>query len=251
MNRILDIGYSLFVPEKADGCFEIKKVLGIGASSVTYLAEHNKTEHVLKECNPLGLHMHRNDAGELIADSELNEKKFKEYLDRFHNGADKQLAFRLTDDLKNTVSNVQGIYHANGTVYIDMTFFNGSTYDQIEEKNLYDLLRRMKALAQHIGHYHNRGYLHLDIKPQNIYAIPETPEMVMMFDFDSVVPQTDIKKMVQLSYTDSWAAPEQTMDKYREAICPATDLFAIGEIIFCRIMGRHSTFDERFDFSTY
>ena len=251
MNRILDVGYCLSVPEKNDGCFIIKKVLGKGASSVTYLAECNQTEHVLKECNPLGLHMHRENDGTLVPDTELNKVKFEEYLSRFVDGASKQLAFRLTDDLKNTTSNIQAIYHANGTVYIDMTYFNGDTYDNIAEESLYDLLRRMKALAQVIGHYHDMGYLHLDIKPQNIYAIPETPEMVMMFDFDSVVPVADVEKMITLSYTDMWAAPEQKMAKHRHSICKATDLFAIGEIIFYRVMGRHSTTDERFDFSRY
>jgi len=250
MNRILDIGYPLLLGNN-DEPFIIKDVLGKGASSVTYLAECNQTEHVLKECNPLGLHMHRNDNGALVPDTKLNEDKFKESLARFESGIEQQLAFRLTDDLKNTTSNVQAIYRANGTVYIDMTFFNGKTYDQVEHESLYDLLRRMKALAQVIGHYHHMGYLHLDVKPQNIYAIPETPEMVMMFDFDSVVRKDEVEKMVLLSYTDSWAAPEQKMTKYRKSICEATDLFAIGEIIFHRVMGRHSNPDERFDFSKY
>ena len=250
MNRILDIGHPLELGN-IDGPFIIKDLLGKGASSVTYLAVCNQTEHVLKECNPLGLNMHRDDKGTLVPDTKLNEDKFKECLARFESGIEQQLAFRLTDDLKNTTSNVQAIYHANGTAYIDMTFFNGKTYDQVEHESLYDLLRRMKALAQVIGHYHHMGCLHLDIKPQNIYAIPETPEMVMMFDFDSVVRKDEVEKMVLLSYTDSWAAPEQKMTKYRKSICEATDLFAIGEIIFHRVMGRHSNPDERFDFSKY
>ena len=251
MNRILDIGYCLSVPERNDGNFIIKKVLGKGASSVTYLAESDKTEHVLKECNPLGLHMHRDENGFLVPDTELNRAKFEEYLERFNAGVDKQLEFRLTDALKNTISNIQNIYHANGTVYVDMTFLTGATYDQIKDDSLHNLLKRMKALAEHIGHYHDMGYLHLDIKPQNIYTIPETPEMVIMFDFDSVVLEKDVEKTVLLSYTDSWAAPEQKMAKYRSSICKATDLFAIGEIIFHRVMGRHSNLDERFDFSKY
>ena len=250
MNRILDIGHPLRLGNNEEP-FIIKEILGKGASSVTYLAECNQTEHVLKECNPLGLHMHRDDTGTLIPDTKLNEDKFKECLERFENGVKKQLAFRMTETLKNPTSNVQKIYHANGTTYIDMTYFKGCTYDQVENESLFDLLRRMKALAKIISGYHNEGYLHLDIKPQNIYAIPETPEMVMMFDFDSVIPAVDVEKTVLLSYTDSWAAPEQKMAKYRKSICKATDLFAIGEMIFYRVMGRHSNADERFDFSKY
>ena len=250
MNRILDIGYPLQLGNNEE-TFIIKDILGKGASSVTYLAECNQTEHVLKECNPLGLHMHRDDNGTLVSDTDLNKTKFDEYLARFADGANKQLAFRMTETLKNSTSNVQKIYHANGTTYIDMTYFKGCTYDKVENESLFDLLRRMRSIAKVVGGYHDMGYLHLDIKPQNIYAIPETPEMVMMFDFDSVVPEADVEKTVLLSYTDSWAAPEQKMAKYRKSICKATDLFAIGEMIFYRIMGRHSNADEHFDFSTY
>lgn len=250
MNRILDIGYPLWIGNN-DEPFIIRDILGKGASSVTYLAECNQTEHVLKECNPLGLHMHRDDNGRLVPDTDLNKTKFDEYLARFADGANKQLAFRMTETLKNSTSNVQKIYHANSTTYIDMTYFKGCTYDKVENESLFDLLRRMRSIAKVVGGYHDMGYLHLDIKPQNIYAIPETPEMVMMFDFDSVVPEADVEKTVLFSYTDSWAAPEQKMAKYRKSICKATDLFAIGEMIFYRIMGRHSNADERFDFSTY
>ena len=252
MNRILDIGYPLRLGNNEEP-FIIKDILGKGASSVTYLAECNQTEHVLKECNPLGLHMHRDDNCVLVPDTELNEKKFKECLERFESGLDKQLAFRMTNTLKNPTSNVQKKHCANGTVYIDMTYFEGCTYDQVEFESLFDVLKRMKALSKIVDGYHKEGYLHLDIKPQNIFAIPETPEMVMMFDFDSIIAEEDVKdeNQIFLSYTDAWAAPEQKMAKYRKSICKATDLFAIGEIIFHRAMGRHSCADERFDFSKY
>lgn len=248
MNRVLDVGYTLNLSGKE---FIIKYIVGKGASSVTYLAEHGKTEHILKECNPLGISMHRNEIGELVADSDLSRQKFEECLERFKAGADKQLSFRLTEDLKNPTSNIQDIYYANRTAYIDMTYFGGKTYDKLDSETLYDLFRRMKALAQIIGHYHKLGYLHLDIKPQNIYTIPETPEMVMMFDFDSVTPINDINAIISSSYTDVWAAPEQKLPKYRNQICEATDLFAIGEIIFFRLFGKHSEENDRYSFSQY
>ena len=248
MNRVLEAGYTLKLSGKE---FRIKSIAGKGASSVTYLAEHGKTEHILKECNPLGIGMHRNEAGELIADTELCGQKFEECLERFKAGADKQLSFRLTEDLKNPTSNIQDIYYANGTAYIDMTYFGGKTYDNVDSESPHDLFRRMKALAQIVGHYHKLGYLHLDIKPQNIYTIPETPEMVMMFDFDSVTPIDDINAIISSSYTDTWAAPEQKMPKYRTQICESTDLFAIGEIIFFRLFGRHSEEGDRYSFSQY
>ncbi len=251
MNRILNEGDSIFVPGKANGCFVIKKILGVGASSVTYLAECNKTEHVLKECNPLSVNMYRDDNGKLIPDTDYDRSVFEEYLLRFEDGASKQVTFRSSENLKNPTSNVQERFCANGTSYIDMTFFTGETYDQVESESLFDLFKRMKALTKVIGNYHKDGYLHLDIKPQNIYTIPETPEFVIMFDFDSVVAEVDVKAGIALTCTEEWAAPEQKVARYRKDIGKATDLYAIGEMIFYRIMGRHSTLDDRYDFSEY
>lgn len=248
MNRVLEVGYTLKLSDKE---FIIKDIVGKGASSVTYLAEQGKTEHILKECNPLGITMHRTKSGELIADTELGRQKFEECLKRFKDGANKQLLFRLTEDGKNSTSNIQDTHYANGTTYIDMTYFSGKTYDKVDSESLYDLFRRMKALAQVVGHYHKSGFLHLDIKPQNIYTIPETPEMVMMFDFDSVTPIKDFKAIISSSYTDVWAAPEQKMPKYRNQICKATDFFAIGEIIFFKLFGKHSEEKDRYSFSQY
>ena len=159
----------------------------------------------------------------------------------------------MDSDLKNSTSNVQGIFKANGTEYIDMTCFAGDSYEKVTEKSVYDLLRRMKALAQVIGNYHKSGLLHLDIKPENIFTLPETCEMVMLFDFDSVVSKEDAATGGARSYTLSWAAPEQTSPLKRKNICEATDIFAVGEMIFYQLMDkkRHSTTEERLSFAEY
>ena len=234
--------------------FAIQAVIGQGASCVVYRAEcPDKTEHLLKEYNPRHIAMYREFTGELCLESEEDREEFEAGLVRFREGHMKQRELRLDSDLKNSTSNVQGIYKANGTEYIDMTCFSGKTYDQVREKSVYDLLRRMKALAQVIGNYHKAGLLHLDIKPENIFTLPETCEMVMLFDFDSVVSRESAAAGGARSYTLSWAAPEQINPLKRNAICEATDIFAVGEMIFYQLMGktRHSTTEERLSFAEY
>lgn len=239
--------------------FAIQAIIGRGASCVVYRAEcPDKTEHLLKEYNPRHIAMYRESTGELCLESEEDREEFEAGLVRFREGHTKQRELRLDSDLKNSTSNVQGIYEANGTEYIDMTCFNGKTYDQVQEKSVYDLLHRMKALAQVIGNYHKAGLLHLDIKPENIFTLPETCEMVMLFDFDSVVSRESAAAGGARSYTLSWAAPEQTNPLKRNTICEATDIFSVGEMIFCQLMGRqlsgsyrHSTTEERLSFAEY
>lgn len=256
MNRELEKGYKFSVSE-VKGSFEIKEIIGRGASCVVYRAEFtdehgNITEHLLKEYNPKSIELYRDNDGELCVENTDEQDVFDAGLERFKLGYEKQMHIRRTiDELKNSTSNIQGVYRANGTQYIDMTCFNGVTYSKVQEKSLYELLRRMKALTQVIGNYHTAGFLHLDIKPDNIFTIPETSELVMLFDFDSVTEKDNIGNKSVLSYTKSWAAPEQISGKH-EKICEATDLFAIGEIIFFEIFGMHSdSLEHRRSFSKY
>ncbi|MEE1066195.1 MAG: NB-ARC domain-containing protein, partial [Acutalibacteraceae bacterium] len=254
MNTYLENGYKFEVEEKK-GSFEIKETIGRGASCVVYRADFtdengNITEHILKEYNPKHIEFFREETGKLVLESEDDSEEFVLGLEHFISGYQKQLNIRKISELKNATTNIQDIYCANSTQYIDMTCFNGLTYSKMNEKSLYDLLRRIKALTCVIANYHNAGFLHLDIKPENIYTIPETTEFLMLFDFDSVVEKDKIDGKSVLSYTMSWAAPEQITKNYNK-ICGATDIFAIGEILFYQIMGRHSEMKERRSFGEY
>ena len=255
MDRYFSVGTKLNMPGKS-GIFEIQEKIGRGASAVVYRAFHtdeqgNITEHLLKEYNPKHIALHRDNTGVLCCSEGKDEKEFMNGLVRFEAGYKTQLEIRnQIDALKNVTSNIQDIYYANGTQYIDMTCNWGEPYDKVQETSLYNLLRRMRGLAKVIGHYHKAGLLHLDIKPGNIFVIPETTEMVLLFDFDSVIKKEDVKNGVITSYTKSWAAPEQLLN-HKNKIGETTDLYAIGEILFYQIMGRHSETDERRSFSKY
>lgn len=71
----------------------------------------------------------------------------------------------------------------------------GIDYRYYEDQSLQELFRHMKSLAQIILKYHQKGYLHLDIKPENVLILPETPEHVILFDFDSVTAIGELQKM--------------------------------------------------------
>lgn len=255
MNRYLQPGYN-FSLNGIEGVFEIKSIIGYGSSCAVYFAEFTDkngicTEHLLKEYNPNKLELYRNESGALFADNEDDLEAFKSGLLRFESGYKKQLGIRKLHETKNTTSNIQGIYEGNGTKYIDMTCFNGTTYDKIRETSLYDLLRRIKTIIQTIKHYHDNGFLHLDLKPNNIFTIPESVELVMFFDFDSLLTKDEIMSGGSVSYTEAWAAPEILLPGRKSKICEATDLFSIGEMMFYQLFGRHSFADERRSFAKY
>lgn len=254
MGRYLEKG-AFFPGADNIGEYRIAEMIGKGSSCAVYLAdftdyEGNVTEHILKEYNPASLHVVRSSDGKLIIKEDECEE-FENGLLRFQAGYKRQIAIRRMCELKNSTTNVQEIFEANGTSYIDMTVFNGTVYSRLEEESLYQLLRRMRALVQVIGSYHRAGFLHLDIKPDNIFAIPETCELVMLFDFDSVVEKEEMSSMGGLSYTKDWAAPEQLAVALRRRICEATDLYAVGEILFFKIFNRHALTEERRPFAEY
>jgi len=230
-----------------------QKEIGRGASCIVYHAvASDHTEHLLKEYYPKHLELDRDSTGQIVVPANKADAYEQGRL-RFCDGCERQKAIRLSNEgLKNFTCNVQGYYQANGTEYIDMTCFSGQTYDHVQEKSVYNLMLRMRTLAQVVGNYHKAGLLHLDIKPENIYVRPEgeTIEDVMLFDFDSVTPMDELCATKALSCTKTWAAPEQLLPEKRKSICPATDLFAIGEIIFVQLFGRHSSSAERRSFVT-
>lgn len=236
-----------------DFCLSAKEV-GRGASCVVYHAvSSDQTEHLLKEYYPKHLDLSRDSSGQIIVPADQADA-FDDGLQRFRAGCEQQKTIRLSNEgLKNFTCNVQGYYHGNGTQYIDMTCFNGQTYDHVQEESAHNLMRRMRTLTYVVGNYHKSGLLHLDIKPENIYVRPkgETVEDVMLFDFDSVTPISELRTPKALSCTKTWAAPEQLLPNRRDRICEATDIFAIGEILFYKLMGRHSESRERRSFSTF
>ena len=256
MDRYLRPGQT-FSLENVSGIFEVRQIIGRGASCVvyrTYFYDQNgiRTEHLMKEYNPKAVELYRDEYGTLHPTSEEDSDAFQAGFSRFQAGFAAQLCIRQEyPELTNSTSNIERIYTGNGTKYISMPWFEGEPYSNVQEPNLYQLLQHMKAIARVVGSYHGNGFLHLDIKPENIYVLPETAESVMLFDFDSVVKKEALSGDDGLSYTKTWAAPEQVLPGRRHKICEATDIYAIGEIFFYQLMGRHPDREERRSFAQY
>ena len=252
MERILQPDTILHF-DKITGTFLIKQMIGRGSSCVTYLSEYsnsegNRNEYLLKEYNPNHLELFRDDHGYLVPS---NKTAFQAGLERFLASADVQEKIRLISGLRNSTAIVHGMFEANGTGYMLMPVFDGDTYENTEDSSPTETYKTVRSLTEVIEKYHDNGYLHLDIKPSNMFVLPQTRELLFLIDFDSVVSKEELNSVKPLSYTQNWAAPEQIILSYRDRICEATDLFSIGEILFFRIMGRHSEANDRRPFSKY
>ena len=224
--------------------FKITEIIGMGGSCIVYTAvytdsEDNKFMVRLKEFYPEWLKIAREKDALIIE----NNDEFHDALLQFTEGYRRQMQFRMMPESMNSISNIQGIYEGNSTRYIAMSCQNAIQIDDAD-LTLYDIFRVIRAVTLQIANFHDNGYLYLDLKPQNVMLYPETPEMVMLFDFDSAVRIDDIQPQ-NLSCTDSWGAPELLQRKFRD-ISPATDIYGIGALLMYLLFHRPpSSFDRR------
>jgi len=225
--------------------FEIQEVIGMGASCIVYTAiytdaEQNRFMVRLKECFPEGLNISRQNTFLVIP--EESKEKFEKHITHFTEGYQRQILFRSIPESQNSISNIQGIFEGNHTKYIAMSCQNGIRIDKAE-LGVYDAFRVLKAVTLQIQNFHNNGWLYLDLKPENVILYPETPELVMLFDFDSAVQIENIQPEY-ISFTKCWSAPEVLQRKVQNiGIC--SDVYAIGALLLFLIFSRSPALSDR------
>ena len=223
--------------------YTIKSVIGDGATCAVYSAEYKDSNgylyHVnIKECYPYNASISREGT---ILKWELDDEKEK-HLKVFDS------TYKKLNEWQEGIANVSvyDICDANNTKYIIMEHNKGCvTFDKDKPETLSDILKTGKLLAHYVKNYHQNGYLHLDIKPSNFLVYPRPSEHIVLFDLDTVTAISDIEtgKCRYASYSDGWAAPEQKQGKINK-LCRATDIYAIGAVLFEKIMGRQVDNDD-------
>lgn len=245
--------------ENRSGEYTVLSVLGRGASTIAYLTNYvdeagQVSERIIKEYCPYGLNLVRDESGAIIC-AENDAFKYEQGLERFKEGGKCQNELRNKVSLKNSIPPMQGIYAANNTLYLEVTSYEGKTLDRLNELSLAQRIKLCLTIAKLVNRYHKQGYLCLDIKPENIFILINdgdiVTEQVEYIDFDSVCKTEEVSFEKSLSYTEAWAAPEQVNPYSYKKISEATDVYAIGELVFWLVFGRHSGDDEHRGFSTY
>lgn len=216
---------------------QIQELIGTGASCLVYTAvcrdgEQNEFYLRLKEFCPENLHLIRQQDGSLLA---ADEEAFQRQMQGFIWGYQKQMQFRQFPESCNSISNVQGVFSGNGTRYIAMNCQNSIPLEQ-QELSLYDTFRVLRAVAQQLDNLHQHGYLYLDLKPANVLLYPETPELVMLFDFDSAIEKSRLSDTV-ISCTAKWAAPE-VLQQNRRKIGVVSDVYTLGGLLLYLLFRR-------------
>ena len=239
--------------------YVVGDVISMGGSCIVYDGYYlnnagTRNTVRIKECFPYKLHITRDENGNLQV-PETEDSKFQEYKERIQKSFDVANGLHQTSGLTNLTSNVFDRYEANNTIYIVSSYVEGSSLLDIEFETLRDAIRVVISTARSIGKIHDKGYLYLDVKPENILMYKETPDLIQLFDFDSVIP-IDTKENIteyKISYSMGFAPVEQKTGKM-SLIGKYTDIYSVGALLFYLLFKRAPKatdcgFDVTYDYS--
>ena len=206
----------------ARGRFEIVSPLGQGSIGAVYKARHT------------GL-------GILVALKVLHEafQHDQEFGGRFH---DEALAMSKLDHPNLIHIQDFGQDPDEQLLYISMAFIEGETLRGIQKKlpnKIFPLPRIVNLMAQAcagLGHAHDKGLIHRDVKPDNMMIVAredddgERTELVKVLDFGFAVPPKVSGEVRQrLAGTPVYMSPEQCLGQELDR---RSDLYAIGIMLF-------------------
>ncbi len=224
--------------------YTVNKEIARGGSCIVYDASYtnnagsSKTVRI-KECYPFKLNISRDQSDFLIAPT-AQSAEFEKCKDKMKNSFNICNDLFSTDKLTNSISNTLDIYEANNTVYIVSTYSQGEELANKKINTLKECITIISSTAKTIKKIHDKGYLYLDIKPENVFCLYDTAEIIHLFDFDSLIPLSDhpIKQniSVKISYTKGFAALELQTGNLKK-IGKHTDVYGIGALLFYLIFG--------------
>lgn len=109
-------------------------------------------------------------------------------------------------------------------VQVIMEYVDGTGLDRARPKSLTRMLDVFMRVAEALHHMHERGYLHADIKPNNILV---TGEAVKVIDLGQAC-EIGFKKP-RIQGTPDYIAPEQVN---RQPLNKSTDVFNLGATLY-------------------
>ena len=233
---------SLIVLQSEDhnDSFFIDSVVGFGANCIVYdVHREDRTGHRyhyrMKECFPYNAGASRSGVNLIWPDQNKRDECYAKFKETHF----KLLELQSDSAIGNQTAHVIDLYGGNNTLYSVMGVDFGETFDRVNIQSLEDLLLTIYDLSKVVSAYHDRGLLHLDLKPQNFLISYKPVRSICLFDVDTVTGIDDLleKGIYALSYSEGWCAPEQRQCMIGK-ISPATDVYAIGAILFQKIFGR-------------
>ncbi|MBR1528327.1 MAG: hypothetical protein IJ642_03355 [Oscillospiraceae bacterium] len=219
---------------------KILSLCGRGGSCLVYDAEYAdslQNRHLvrLKEFYPVSSEAVRNADGSLTFNGQQKPQQ-----ERFLKSVTLQAEQRILLETVNSTAPVRGIEYAENTMYSILDYKDGLTMEKFQFANLCEIADVLKQTALALKAYHDSGWLHLDIKPENIlcFRLPSGSIQVLLFDFDSMIQISELYNPKTIfSCSQGYAAPE-VKNTVIPQISIQSDMFSLGCILFSVLMQR-------------
>lgn len=245
-------------------CRDIQLLSTSGSSGLVYQATSDNyfdesgspvAQLIIKECYPLELSERISRNGDLITfktgTTEDELRLFDRYLNRYRKAFENN-ALLMRSGAREQVSMPSRAFSANGTLYIVNNASRGIVMSKaFKSMSLYQEIKTLIRLCETIAAIHDAGYLYLDIKPDNILCVlnPARPrdftDEIRLFDFDSMTARSEVgNPSTVISGSGDWSSFEQTHPGHLSEMGPASDIYAIGAMLFWITIGRPPTTNE-------
>jgi serine/threonine protein kinase len=213
--------------------YSIERTLGGGGFGITYLARdlNLSLPVALKEYLPADLATRGHDGSVRSLGDESSESNFKWGLDRFIDEARALATFNHPNIVR-----VLRYFTANGTAYIVMEYQSGYSLNNWAPRHMPlgrgDLLKLVLPLLDGLELVHQAGFLHRDIKPDNIFVRGDGSPVLI--DFGAARRTTAGQDMTKI-ITPGFAPFEQYHSKGNQG--PWTDLYSLAGVMYWLVSG--------------
>jgi serine/threonine protein kinase len=214
--------------------YQLVSVLGVGGFGITYLARdtHLQKDVAIKEFYPAS-DVSRVEGGTVMLTNTQRTEDYQSGLDGFLTEARTLAGFSHPHIVR-----VNRYFKAHGTGYMVMDYEEGESLreflakaPQPPEAVVRDFLA---LLLDGIEKVHAAGFLHRDIKPDNIYVRRDGKPVLI--DFGSARNTVGERTLTTL-VTPGYAPFEQYTSKAVQG--PWSDLYALGGVLYYVVTGEH------------